>query len=279
MLVARGLIHGVAAACFWDTGQDNKDFRFSNYINRFHDRHTDLMDVLAISGGRIYVDGLLCELEPAAVAVTLDPAQAKQATVSALIVDGYAFSKGQWVELAADDVAGKKLLRVESVDVDQKTLTFDDDVSAYQGSKNPVVRRVVTYLSQPDLPAPPFSVQPGGDPEAVAELQPSSKFSLAYLHVWERRKSSGITIRIPTPPSFSRVALRKPAIRVAMKTNSKRRPSRIALWMVLRMIRNGAAKASTGTEASACTLTPELSCLTRTVSWTIASSPSIVARP
>src|SRR3982751_2059135 len=51
VLVARGLIHGVAAACFWDTGQDNKDFRFSNYINRFHDRHIDLMDTLSIYGG------------------------------------------------------------------------------------------------------------------------------------------------------------------------------------------------------------------------------------
>ncbi len=52
VLVARGLIHSVTAACFWDTGNDNKDFRWSNYINRFHDRHVDLMDVLAIYGGR-----------------------------------------------------------------------------------------------------------------------------------------------------------------------------------------------------------------------------------
>jgi predicted PolB exonuclease-like 3'-5' exonuclease len=52
VLVARGLIHAVTAACFWDTGNDNKDFRWSNYINRFHDRHVDLMDVLAIYGGR-----------------------------------------------------------------------------------------------------------------------------------------------------------------------------------------------------------------------------------
>ncbi len=52
VLVARGLIHDVTAACFWDTGADNKDFRYSNYINRFHDRHLDLMDVLAIYGGR-----------------------------------------------------------------------------------------------------------------------------------------------------------------------------------------------------------------------------------
>jgi 3'-5' exonuclease len=52
VLAVRGLIHGVTAACFWDTGADNKDFKWSNYINRFHDRHVDLMDVLSIYGGR-----------------------------------------------------------------------------------------------------------------------------------------------------------------------------------------------------------------------------------
>lgn len=52
VLASRGLVHGVAAACFWDTGADNKDFRWSNYLNRFHDRHVDLMDVLSIYGGR-----------------------------------------------------------------------------------------------------------------------------------------------------------------------------------------------------------------------------------
>jgi len=52
VLVARGLIHGVAAACFWDTGQDNKDAKWANYINRFHDRHLDLMDVLSMYGSR-----------------------------------------------------------------------------------------------------------------------------------------------------------------------------------------------------------------------------------
>jgi len=52
VLVNRGLIHGATAACFWDTGKDNQDFRYSNYINRFHDRHCDLMDVLSIYGGR-----------------------------------------------------------------------------------------------------------------------------------------------------------------------------------------------------------------------------------
>lgn len=52
VLATRALVHGVTAACFWDTGNDNKDFRWSNYINRFHDRHVDLMDVLSLYGGR-----------------------------------------------------------------------------------------------------------------------------------------------------------------------------------------------------------------------------------
>ncbi len=52
VLVNRGLQHGIGAACFWDTGNDNKDFRYSNYLNRFHERHVDLMDVLSLYGGR-----------------------------------------------------------------------------------------------------------------------------------------------------------------------------------------------------------------------------------
>jgi 3'-5' exonuclease len=51
VLAARGLLNGVTAGCFWDTGADNKDFKWSNYINRFHDRHLDLMDALSIYGG------------------------------------------------------------------------------------------------------------------------------------------------------------------------------------------------------------------------------------
>jgi len=44
----RSLIHGVSAPTFWDTGDDNRDFRYNNYISRYHSRHLDLMDVLAM---------------------------------------------------------------------------------------------------------------------------------------------------------------------------------------------------------------------------------------
>jgi len=44
----RGLILGVSAAKFWDQGDDDRDFRYNNYVSRYHARHTDLMDVLAM---------------------------------------------------------------------------------------------------------------------------------------------------------------------------------------------------------------------------------------
>jgi len=43
----RSLRHGVRAPRYWETGDDNQSFRWNNYLNRFHWRHLDLMDVLS----------------------------------------------------------------------------------------------------------------------------------------------------------------------------------------------------------------------------------------
>jgi hypothetical protein len=52
----RGLIHGVDAARYWDLGEgdyrDSRDFKWNNYISRYHQRHLDLMDLLAMYQGR-----------------------------------------------------------------------------------------------------------------------------------------------------------------------------------------------------------------------------------
>ncbi|MEJ7931276.1 3'-5' exonuclease [Ramlibacter sp. AN1015] len=48
----RGLRHGVTACKYWDLGEDDREFKFNNYHNRFHNRHFDLMDVLAMYTGR-----------------------------------------------------------------------------------------------------------------------------------------------------------------------------------------------------------------------------------
>lgn len=48
----RSLIHGVVAPRYWDTGDDDREFRYNNYLSRYHTRHVDLMDVLAKHNGR-----------------------------------------------------------------------------------------------------------------------------------------------------------------------------------------------------------------------------------
>jgi len=44
----RALANGVSAPRFWEQGEEDRDFRFNNYVSRYHARHLDLMDVLAM---------------------------------------------------------------------------------------------------------------------------------------------------------------------------------------------------------------------------------------
>ena len=43
----RALKHGVQAPRYWEMGDSDREFKFNNYLSRFHWRHVDLMDVLA----------------------------------------------------------------------------------------------------------------------------------------------------------------------------------------------------------------------------------------
>ncbi len=52
VLTYRGLLHGVQAARYWETGDTDSSFRYNNYLSRYHWRHTDLMDVLCGFGRR-----------------------------------------------------------------------------------------------------------------------------------------------------------------------------------------------------------------------------------
>ncbi|HWP20161.1 MAG TPA: 3'-5' exonuclease [Burkholderiaceae bacterium] len=44
----RGLRHSVVASRYWDLGEDDREFKWNNYISRYHMRHLDLMDLLAM---------------------------------------------------------------------------------------------------------------------------------------------------------------------------------------------------------------------------------------
>jgi hypothetical protein len=52
VLSYRALRHGVNARRYWEAGDSDRDFRYNNYLSRFHWRHVDLMDVLSGYGAR-----------------------------------------------------------------------------------------------------------------------------------------------------------------------------------------------------------------------------------
>ncbi len=43
----RALKNGVQAPRYWEMGESDRDFKWNNYLSRFHWRHVDLMDVIA----------------------------------------------------------------------------------------------------------------------------------------------------------------------------------------------------------------------------------------
>jgi len=45
----------VSAPRYWDMGDDDREFRYNNYISRYHQRHLDLMETLALYQRRNYV--------------------------------------------------------------------------------------------------------------------------------------------------------------------------------------------------------------------------------
>lgn len=44
----RTLLCGGCATRFWEQGDGDREFKYNNYVNRYHARHIDLMDVLAM---------------------------------------------------------------------------------------------------------------------------------------------------------------------------------------------------------------------------------------
>ena len=48
----RAMINGVTASRYWETGDEDRDFKWNNYLSRYHTRHLDLMDLLALYTGR-----------------------------------------------------------------------------------------------------------------------------------------------------------------------------------------------------------------------------------
>lgn len=48
----RAMVNGVVASRYWEMGNEDRDFKWNNYLSRYHTRHLDLMDLLALYTGR-----------------------------------------------------------------------------------------------------------------------------------------------------------------------------------------------------------------------------------
>src|SRR5688572_28767577 len=127
---------------------------------------------LTIAPGRIYVDGLLCELE--ATAVTAQATAATNLTLPTLWLDGRKIAANQWLEVTVGSNTAQ-ILKVQSLDEPNSSVTF---TSAVTSAGSATVRRVTTYLTQPDL---------GGAPATIDV--PDGPY-LAYLDVFEREISA-----------------------------------------------------------------------------------------
>jgi predicted PolB exonuclease-like 3'-5' exonuclease len=43
----RSMLHCISAPTYWEVGDNQQNFKWNNYLSRFHYRHMDLMDILA----------------------------------------------------------------------------------------------------------------------------------------------------------------------------------------------------------------------------------------
>jgi hypothetical protein len=152
-----------------------------------------------IGPGHYYVEGILCELDSAPVPIVPQASASGsqvQVQVQSWTVDGLPFQSNQYVEVF-DDVQppvtpafAATVVQVKNPDQTHGTLALQGAPSNLQSAKVPKLRRVMTYLSQPDYPTP--------DP-----LQAGQSYQV-YLDVWERH------ITYVEDDSIREVALRGP---------------------------------------------------------------------
>jgi hypothetical protein len=131
---------------------------------------------LTISPGRIYVDGILCELEAAPQEAALFQSGTDiQVRVSLGMVDGQEFKERDVIEIVE---GGSDPWFAVITDVDPVSLTFTIEpvtpgISVGSPETEVRLRRCTTYFTQPHYPNP--------DPGAI-----DSGVNLVYLDVWQR---------------------------------------------------------------------------------------------
>jgi hypothetical protein len=168
---------------------------------------------LAISSGRIYVNGLLGELDTGQ-AIATQIQSATVLTVAANRLEGEPLEPGQWVEVWAEGIAPQRL-RISSIapeaDSDPPTyaLTVAPSITTPATQANRMLRRVSTVLFQPDYPEFSF---PTVLPTQPSVLSTETGVYLAYLDLWQHH------ITALEDPNIKEIALGGPDTTTRTKT-------------------------------------------------------------
>ncbi len=137
---------------------------------------------LTIAAGRLYVDGLMCELDASLVPVTSLAAGA--VGLERLVVDDRPLGIGEWIEIRDPSGAvASQLVRIATVDATARVLGVEPDLTAID-IEGAVARRIASYTAQPDLPDPELSSPADTTSPAVVDFEDGTW--LAYLDVWLR---------------------------------------------------------------------------------------------
>jgi hypothetical protein len=133
-----------------------------------------ITDDFAIGAGRYYVNGLLCESASTSVPLLQDSDWHGTVHVPTIHADGRDFAEEEFVEIRTTVGAVKTIVgQIRKVTSDG-FLTLDIGSLAHYEKTASVLRRIITYKTQPDWP------EPGN--------LPGLPF-LVYLDVWERHIS------------------------------------------------------------------------------------------
>jgi hypothetical protein len=115
---------------------------------------------LTISPGRIYVDGILCELDAGAIKITGSGASTLSLERVLPDDDDRELAAGEWVELSASGVS-PVTVKLTSIDVAARSVEFASGspsqsvLDALAAAGDGTLKRVVTYLTQPFFPGDP----------------------------------------------------------------------------------------------------------------------------
>jgi hypothetical protein len=191
---------------------------------------------LGISRGRIYVGGILCELDPSPVPASVIAGSPAQVRLHSRKLDGHPLQPGHWVELSVYPALSASppdpglSRRISAVDEDAEgaLITLEGDLSALQSSPpiNLQLRRIATFLTQPDFPDPIIDGASASPPPAITSIAgdldlPTGRY-LAYLDVWQRE------VTALDDPRLREVALGGPDTAARLKTMAQVRLLEVA---------------------------------------------------